>query len=197
MKFRILGLVLCGVLLFNYIGYSQDVNSETRKFNKMLTLIDAMYVDTVDMKKIVETAIVGMLKEMDPHSVYISADEIEKMKEPLEGSFEGIGVQFRLMEDTLLVVGVISGGPSEKVGILTGDRIVVVDDEVIAGVGIDNAGVAKRLRGKKGTVVKVEVVRRGEKQNLVFNITRDKIPIYSVDAAYVTKDKIGYVKLNK
>lgn len=197
MKFRIFGLVLSAILFFNFATYSQDVNSETRKFNKMLTLIDAMYVDTVDMKKIVETAIVGMLKEMDPHSVYISADEIEKMKEPLEGSFEGIGVQFRLMEDTLLVVGVISGGPSEKVGILTGDRIVVVDDEVIAGVGIDNAGVAKRLRGKKGTVVKVEVVRRGEKQNLVFNITRDKIPIYSVDAAYVTKDKIGYVKLNK
>ncbi|MCK9256041.1 MAG: S41 family peptidase [Bacteroidales bacterium] len=197
MKFRILGLVLCGVLLFNYIGYSQDVNSETRKFNKMLSLIDAMYVDTVDMKSIVETAIVGMLKEMDPHSVYISAEEIEKMKEPLEGSFDGIGVQFRLMEDTLLVVGVISGGPSEKVGILTGDRIIVVDDEVIAGVGIDNNGVAKRLRGKKGSVVKVEVLRRGEKHNLVFNITRDKIPIYSVDAAYVTDDKIGYVKLNK
>lgn len=136
MKFRIFGLVLSAILFFNFATYSQDVNSETRKFNKMLTLIDAMYVDTVDMKKIVETAIVGMLKEMDPHSVYISADEIEKMKEPLEGSFEGIGVQFRLMEDTLLVVGVISGGPSEKVGILTGDRIVVVDDEVIAGVAL-------------------------------------------------------------
>ncbi len=197
MKFRILGLVVLIIFSFNLLGFSQDVNSETRKFNKLLTLIDAMYVDTVNMNKLVETAIVGMLKEMDPHSVYISVDELEKMKEPLEGSFDGIGVQFRIMDDTLLVVGVVSSGPSEKVGILTGDRILVVDDENIAGIGIDNTGVAKRLRGKKGTVVKVEVLRRGEKQNLVFFITRDKIPIYSVDAAYTTKEKIGYIKLNK
>lgn len=185
------------MLLFSVGVIAQDVNSETRKFNKMLSLIDAMYVDSVDIDELVEVAIVSMLKDLDPHSVYISAKEIEKMKEPLEGSFEGIGVQFRLMEDTLLVVGVISGGPSERVGILNGDRIVAVDDEIIAGVGIDNDGVAKRLRGKKGTVVKVEVLRRNEKYNIVFNITRDKIPIYSIDASYITKDNIGYVKLSR
>lgn len=197
MKIKILLLVLAGILFVNSGLFAQDVNSETRKFNKMLSLIDAMYVDSVDMDELVEVAIISMLKDMDPHSVYISAEEIEKMKEPLEGSFEGIGVQFRIMEDTLLVVGVISGGPSEKVGIINGDRIIAVDDENIAGVGIDNDGVAKRLRGKKGTVVKVEVLRRGEKQNLVFNITRDKIPIYSIDASYITDDNIGYIKLSR
>ncbi len=197
MRFKELGLLLIGVLFLTINLFAQDVNSETRKFNKMLSLIDAMYVDSVDMDELVEVAIVSMLKDLDPHSVYISAAEIEKMKEPLEGSFEGIGVQFRILEDTLTVVGVISGGPSEKVGILNGDRIVVVDDENIAGVGIDNAGVAKRLRGSKGTVVKVEIIRRGTKKPLVFNITRDKIPIYSIDASYITDDNIGYVKLNK
>jgi carboxyl-terminal processing protease len=197
MRIKALGLLVVGLIVFSINISAQDVNAETRKFNKMLSLIDAMYVDSVDMDELVEVAIINMLKEMDPHSVYISAEEIEKMKEPLEGSFEGIGVQFRITDDTLLVVGVISGGPSEKVGILNGDRIVVVDDENIASVGIDNDGVAKRLRGKKGTVVKVEIIRRGEKQPLVFNITRDKIPIYSVDASYITDDNIGYVKLNK
>ncbi|MDD3861188.1 MAG: PDZ domain-containing protein, partial [Bacteroidales bacterium] len=179
MFIRYFGLVLFGCVVFSFNTFAQDVNSESRKFNKMLSLIDAMYVDSVELDDLVEVAIINMLKELDPHSMYISAEEIAKMKEPLEGSFEGIGVQFRLMDDTLLVVGVISGGPSEKVGILTGDRILVVDDENIAGVGIDNDGVAKRLRGKKGTVVKVEIQRRGEDSPLVFNITRDVIPIYS------------------
>jgi len=197
MKIKELGLLFVGIVVFSFGVLAQDVNSETRKFNKMLSLIDATYVDSVALDDLVEVAIINMLKELDPHSVYISAEEIEKMKEPLEGSFEGIGVQFRIMDDTLLVVGVISGGPSEKVGILTGDRIVKVDDENIAGMGIDNDGVAKRLRGKKGTQVVVEVIRRNEKKPLVFNITRDKIPIYSIDASYITKDNIGYVKLNK
>ncbi|HOZ29946.1 MAG TPA: S41 family peptidase [Bacteroidales bacterium] len=197
MRIICLGLFLISSFVFSLNSFSQDVNSETRKFNKMLSLIDAMYVDSVELDDLVEVAIINMLKELDPHSVYISADELAKMKEPLEGSFEGIGVQFRIMDDTLLVVGVISGGPSEKVGILTGDRIIIVDDENIADVGIDNDGVAKRLRGKKGTVVKVEILRRGEKQPLVFNITRDVIPIYSIDASYITDDKIGYIKLNK
>ncbi|HNQ67680.1 MAG TPA: S41 family peptidase [Bacteroidales bacterium] len=197
MHIRYFGLVLVSVFVFSFNAFAQDVNSETRKFNKMLSLIDAMYVDSVELDELVEVAIINMLKDLDPHSVYISAEEVEKMKEPLEGSFEGIGVQFRIMDDTLLIVGVISGGPSEKVGIMTGDRIIVVDDENIAGVGIDNTGVAKRLRGKKGTVVKVEILRRGENSPLVFNITRDVIPIYSIDASYITEDKVGYIKLNK
>ncbi len=187
-----LALALCSSSLF-----SQDLNSQTRKFNKLLALIDVMYVDTVDIDELVEVAITGMLKEMDPHSVYISAEEIEKMKEPLEGSFEGIGIQFRLMEDTLVVVGVINGGPSEKVGLRNGDRIVKVDNENIAGIEIDNTGVVKRLRGDKGTEVIVGILRKGEKKIIDFKIIRDKIPIYSVNASYITDDNVGYIKLNR
>ncbi|MDD2634850.1 MAG: S41 family peptidase [Bacteroidales bacterium] len=196
MKINKIFLVFTFVLIAAFT-YGQDVNSQARKFNKMLALIDLAYVDTVDLDDLVEVAIVEMLKELDPHSVYISAEEIEKMKEPLEGSFEGIGIQFRIMEDTLVVVGVISGGPSEKVGLTTGDRIVKVDDEVIAGVKIDNAGVAERLRGKKGTEVKVSIKRRSAKNLLDFKIIRDKIPIYSVNSSYITDDKVGYIRLSR
>lgn len=196
--YKLLYIVLISIFIcFSTTLKSQDVSSESKKFNKLLSLINATYVDSVNLKKITEKAIIEMLKDLDPHSVFMSAEEIEKMKEPLEGSFEGIGVQFRIMDDTLLIVGVINGGPSEKVGILTGDRIISVNDENIAGVKIDNNGIVKRLRGKKGSVVKVEVNRKHEKENLVFNITRDKIPIHSVDAAYITDNKIAYVRLNK
>lgn len=186
------------IVLFLSINiYGQDVVNQTRKFNQMLSLIDAMYVDTVNMNKLVEDAIVGMLKNMDPHSVYISAEEIEKMKEPLEGSFDGIGIQFRMMEDTLVVVGVISGGPSEKVGLLNGDRIVKVNDTIIAGIGMQTNDITKRLKGKKGTQVKVSVLRGNQKNLIDFNITRDKIPIYSIDASYINEDKVGYIRLNR
>ncbi|MBN2776993.1 MAG: S41 family peptidase [Bacteroidales bacterium] len=191
-------LVLAFVFVFiSSFTFAQDLNSQTRKFNKLLALIEMTYVDSVDIDELVEVAIIEMLKDMDPHSVYISSEEIEKMKEPLEGSFDGIGIQFRLMEDTLVVVGVISGGPSEKVGLMTGDRIIAVDDENIAGVGIDNAGVAERLRGKKGTQVVVTIKRRNVKKPLEFKIIRDKIPIYSVDASYITENNVGYIKLNR
>lgn len=177
--------------------YCQDVANQTRKFNQLLSLIDAAYVDTVNMKLLVEDAIISMLKDMDPHSVYISSEELEKMKEPLEGSFDGIGIQFRVLEDTIVVAGVINGGPSEKVGLLTGDRIIKANDSIIAGIGIKNNDVTKLLRGKKGTPVKIEVLRGRKKELLVFNIIRDKIPLYSVDAAYVTDDKVGYVRLSR
>jgi len=196
MKIRNYILITLLVLVSTGI-FAQDLSSETRKFNKLLALIEMTYVDSVALDDLVEVAIVEMLKDMDPHSMYISSEELEKMKEPLEGSFEGIGIQFRLMEDTLVVVGVISGGPSEKVGLMTGDRIVEVDGEVIAGIEIDNKGVADRLRGKKGTKVTVKILRRSEKKPLDFTIIRDKIPIYSVDASYITDDNVGYIKLNR
>jgi carboxyl-terminal processing protease len=177
--------------------YSQAIVEQTRKFNQLLTLIDAMYVDTVNINDVVEDAIIGMLKNLDPHSVYISAKELQRAKEPLEGSFDGIGIQFRIMEDTLVVVGVISGGPSEKVGLLTGDRIVKVNDSIIAGVKMETIDITKQLRGKKGTKVKVGVLRSNQKNLIDFNITRDKIPIYSIDAAYINDDKVGYIRLNR
>jgi carboxyl-terminal processing protease len=189
--------LVLALVLFSFTVFTQQLAEQSRKFNNLLALIDAMYVDSVNLDEIVEHAIISMLKEMDPHSQYISPDEVQRMNEPLEGSFEGIGIQFRIMEDTLVVVGVISGGPSEKIGLRNGDRIVAVDGEIIAGVGIENADVTKMLRGEKGTIVDVQIVRRGIIKPLDFTITRDKIPIFSVDAGYIINGKYGYIKLNR
>jgi len=176
---------------------AQVLNEQMHKFGRVITLINTLYVDSVSEAQLVESAIIEMLKDLDPHSVYISADEVAKMNEPLEGSFEGIGIQFRITDDTLIVSGIISGGPSEKVGIEAGDRIVAVDGKIIAGVGLKNEEVVKMLRGDKGTIVSVEVLRPGVAQKLDFSITRDKIPLFSVDAGYISKEGIGYIKLNK
>ncbi len=189
--------VILLVLFLTCNIHAQQLSEQSRKFNKLLALIEALYIDTVDLENLVEVAIVKMLQEMDPHSIYISPDEVQRMSEPLEGSFEGIGIQFRIMEDTLVIMGVISGGPSEKIGLLNGDRIITVDGENIAGVGIQNSDVTKMLRGEKGTIVDIEVVRRAVPEVLDFSITRDKIPIYSVVADYTINDNIGYVKLNR
>lgn len=193
---RILSLLVI-VLVFGASLHAQtEPIKQAKKFERLLNYIDAMYVDTANIAKITETAIVKMLQELDPHSAYISAEDVAKSKEQLDGSFDGIGVQFRLIQDTIVIQDVISGGPSEKVGLKSGDRIVEVDGEVVAGIKIDNAGVAKRLRGKKGTKVTVKVMRIGEKGLIPFEIIRDKIPIHSVDAFY-TVGETGYVKLNK
>lgn len=175
---------------------AQEV-SATEKFATLLYYIENMYVDSVDENDLVETAIRGMLEQLDPHSVYVSAEDIQATHEPLEGSFDGIGVQFNIMRDTLLVVSPITGGPSEKLGILAGDKIVEVEGENIAGVGLTNRMVMEYLKGPKGTKVKVGILRKGERELLQFNITRDKIPIYSVDAHFMVDDKIGYVKVNR
>ncbi len=167
------------------------------KFATLLKIVENSYVDSVQEEKLVEDAIVGMLKELDPHSTYITKEDLQKMNEPLQGNFEGIGIQFNILNDTILVVTPISGGPSEKVGIQAGDKIITVDGENVAGIGITNKGVADRLRGPKGTQVTVEVLRSGEKEPLEFTITRDKIPIFSVDAAYMAAPKIGYIKVNR
>ncbi len=189
--------ILASILLIGTTLFAQtEPIKQAKKFERLLNYIDAMYVDTADIAKITEVAIVKMLQELDPHSAYISADDVAKSKEQLDGSFDGIGVQFRLIQDTIVIQDVISGGPSEKVGLKSGDRIVKVNDEVVAGIKIDNAGVAKRLRGKKGTKVTVGILRPGEKDLLYFEIIRDKIPIHSVDAFYTVGD-VGYVKLNK
>lgn len=167
------------------------------KFDALLQYINYAYVDTVNEDKIVEKAIVAMLKELDPHSVYIPKKELKKMNEPLLGNFEGIGIQYNILHDTLTVISPISGGPSEKVGILAGDKIIKVDDENIAGVDLQNSDVQKKLRGKKGTKVNVSIKRFGEKELLNFTITRDKIPIYSVDASYMATPDIAYIKINR
>ena len=173
------------------------ITPELQKLNIATKAIETFYVDAVKESKLVEDAIIGMLEKLDPHSSYISKDEVQKMSEPLEGNFEGIGIQFNMLEDTLFVVQTISGGPSEKVGIRAGDRIIAVNDTIIAGVKMQNSDIMKKLRGKKGTVVRVKVVRRGEKAPIDFKIVRDKIPLYSLDAAYMLDGETGYIKLNR
>ena len=193
-------MIAIAAIVLTMNAQAQRGNREQNfKMNRVLDLIDNLYVDTANMQKLVETGIVAMLKELDPHSVYITQDDVKAMNEPLEGNFEGIGIQFSILNDTLMIVAVIPGGPSERVGLMAGDRIIYVDTANIAGVGLTNQMVQKKLRGKKGTVVGVRVLRHGSKDLIDFKITRDKIPIYSVDAAYMvdTKAGIGYIKINK
>ena len=193
---NLFNITILGLLLIPFFTFSQ-IEVETYKFSRVLSLTDNFYVDSVDKEKLVEYAIIGMLKELDPHSVYISADEVERTNEALKGSFDGIGVQFNILDDTLMVVSPIVGGPSEKLGIRAGDRIIEIDSVNVAGIGLKNSDVFKKLRGKKGTKVQVKIKRDNKDKFLEFIITRDKIPIYSVDASYVVKNDIGYIKLSR
>jgi len=191
-------LVLAVLTACPLVGQAQEtVQEQGEKFNTLLYYMNRMYVDSVDLDGLVETAIRGMLEELDPHSVYIPAEDLQQADEPLNGKFEGIGVRFNIMKDTIMVVSTIAGGPSEKLGIMSGDRIVEVDGETVAGIGIRNKGVMDRLKGPKGTHVDVGI-RRGKAKELIhFDIERDKIPIYSVDASYMVDDRIGYIKVNR
>ncbi|MBR5689769.1 MAG: S41 family peptidase, partial [Prevotella sp.] len=166
-----------------------------RKLQAAEMAITNLYVDSVDESRLVEDAIRGMLEKLDPHSTYTTAKETQSMNEPLQGSFEGIGVQFNMVEDTLLVIQPTLNGPSEKVGILAGDRIVLVNDSAIAGVKMSKEEIMKRLRGKKGTKVKLGVVRRGIGEMLNFTVTRAKIPIHTLDAYYLIRPKTGYIRI--
>ncbi len=177
--------------------YAQSFDKELHKLQMTYQLVNTFYVDTVDQGQMVEEAIVGMLKSLDPHSVYISADEVAAMNEPLDGSFQGIGIQFNILNDTLMVVSPIIGGPSEKVGILAGDRIVNVDGKNVAGIGLKNSEVFKMLRGEKGTKVKLQINRKSEQEVLSFVVVRDKIPIHSVESAYMATPQTGYVKITR
>lgn len=180
-----------------FTASSQVLNEGTLKFGRTLSLIDAFYVDSVNLDMLTEKAIIEVLKNLDPHSTYISAKDVKEMNEPLNGNFEGIGVQFNLLRDSIIIVEPISGGPSEKVGIKAGDRILTINKEKVAGIAITTSGVRSRLMGPKGTKVDITVYRKGVKDLLDFTITRDKIPIYSVDAAYMLDKETGYIKLNK
>lgn len=191
----VLTILVCG---FNRTGWGQKpVQEQGEKFNTLLYYMNRMYVDSVDLDGLVETAIRGMLEELDPHSVYIPSEDLKQADEPLNGKFEGIGVRFNIMKDTIMVVATIAGGPSEKLGIMGGDRIVEVDGEVVAGVGIRNKGVMERLKGPKGTHVEVGIQRGRMDGLLYFDIERDKIPIYSVDAHYMVNNRTGYIKVNR
>ena len=185
-------IILTIIFLIAFIpGFSQVLNENTYKIGRTLSLIDAFYVDSTDIDKMTEKTIIEMLRNLDPHSVYISAKDVKDMNEPLNGNFEGIGIQFNLLRDTIIVIEPLSGGPSEKVGLLAGDRIIVIDGEKVAGIGISTSGVRSKLMGMKGTKVNLNVFRKGEKEILDFTIVRDKIPIFSLDAAYMLYSGCG------
>ena len=172
-------------------------NEQSFKLTKAIQLIENHYFDTIDNKKLVEITITKMLKELDPHSSYIPKKKVKAVNEPLQGSFEGIGIMFNILNDTVYVISPISGGPSEKVGIQAGDRIITAEGENIAGIDITSKGVRDRLLGKKGTKVKVGIKRKRVDRLIYFTITRDKIPIHSLDAAYMIDENTGYIKLNR
>ncbi|MEQ9440803.1 MAG: S41 family peptidase [Cyclobacteriaceae bacterium] len=189
--------ILIGATMADGNGAKNDIISGYLKFKEILTYVQRDYVDKVDTDELVETAISRMLEKLDPHSVYIPAKELELAKSQLEGEFEGIGIEFNIIKDTIYVVAPLSGGPSEEVGLQSGDKIVKVDGGVVAGTGIDNRDVYELLRGKKGTEVKVDIKRKGVKDLMNFTIIRDKIPQESVDASYMVDSEVGYIKVSR
>lgn len=166
------------------------------KLNSILNIIESNYVDTVNRNDLVEAAIPAMLKKLDPHSVYIPAKDLARANEPLQGNFDGIGISFNMLTDTILVISTIPGGPSEKTGLLPGDKILYVNDSLVAGKNISDQKVMSMLKGPRGSVVKVRILRNGYKDLIPYEITRDRIPMYSIDVSYMVNDYTGYMKIN-
>ena len=189
--------ILIGAVMFGKSDGRADIFKGALKIREILGYVENNYVDTVNADELVDVAISQMLEHLDPHTAYIPAKDVELANADLEGDFEGIGVQFDIIRDTIVVVSPLSGGPSEALGIKAGDKIIKVDDENVAGVNINNEGVFRKLRGKKGTKVKVSIKRNREKSLIDFTITRDKIPTYSVDASYMIEPKTGYIKISR
>ncbi len=178
-------------------GKQTIISSHYDKIGDILNYIDQKYVDTINRTQLMDKTIDKMLSNLDPHSVYIPAQDVSEMNEGLEGNFEGIGIEFYIVQDTITVVTAISGGPSELVGIKAGDRIVKINDSLVAGTKIKDTDVKHRLRGPKGTTVKVSILRSGVKNLLDFDISRDKIPLYSIDAAYMINNETGYIRIGQ
>ena len=192
--------VICAAATFGISAQYSRSNSASRQQQKLLmveNIVNNLYVDNVDEEKIVENAVRGILENLDPHSSYSTKEETTSSQETMQGSFSGIGIQFNMQKDTLYVVQTIAGGPSEKVGILPGDRFIAVDDSIIAGRKLKNTDIMKRLRGPKGTKVNIKVKRGSNTDLLEFRITRDDIPLNSIDAVYMADGKTGYIRLSR
>lgn len=192
--------VICAAATFGISAQYSRSNSASRQQQKLLmveNIVNNLYVDNVDEEKIVENAVRGILENLDPHSSYSTKEETTSSQETMQGSFSGIGIQFNMQKDTLYVVQTIAGGPSEKVGILPGDRFIAVDDSIIAGRKLKNTDIMKRLRGPKGTKVNIKVKRGSNAELLEFRITRDDIPLNSIDAVYMANGKTGYIRLSR
>ncbi len=185
------------LLIVNAASAQRYANKETEKLDYLLYFLNNNYVDTIKTDEIVEEGIRAMLKKLDPHSIYMTREELREMDEPLVGNFDGVGIQFNILEDTIVVVNTIVGGPSEKLGILAGDKIVKIESENVAGIKLKNKDVMTRLRGPRGTVVRVSIFRKGSKNLIDYSITRDKIPLTSIDATYMLNAETGYVKLSR
>lgn len=203
MKFASYTLIITILFVISINGLAQskqrsaDPKATTMKFNTLMQLINYYYVEDVDQPKLTEEAIVAVLKELDPHSVYISKDEVEKTNEPLVGNFDGVGIQFQIYKDTILVISPVPGGPSDKLGVLAGDKIIKIDNQDAFGKKITNQYVLDHLRGPRGTKVDVAIYRKGRKELINYTIMRDKIPLNSIDASYMVTDNIGYIKLSR
>ncbi len=187
--------LLFTLLLYTSALFSQGISTgQQRKLQQVMNAVSSLYVDTINENKLIESTIRSMLEELDPHSLYTPKEEVQRMHEPIEGSFEGIGIQFQMIKDTINVVQTISGTPAEKVGMLPGDKIIKIDGETMAGVKAQNTDIFQKLRGKRGTAVDVTVLRGINEMD--FKIIRDKIPVLSIDVTYMLTDKIGYIKVN-
>ncbi len=191
------GGIFIGATFSESSPVQNDLSKDIQKFKEVLTLIDRNYVDEVNTSDLVEDAISHMLNKLDPHSYYISAKDKVAANEDLQGNFEGIGIEFNIFKDTIVVVTPLSGGPSESLGIISGDQIIAIDDKVVAGVGFTNRDVQKHLKGPKGSEVKVTIKRKNKKTPIDFEIIRDKIPQYSVDASYMIDGEKGYIKISR
>lgn len=174
---------------------TREVNRQTAKYQRLMGLIDAFYVDTVNLSALTEKAVIKVLEELDPHSVYITKEEVDEMNEPLEGGFSGIGIQFTILRDSLTIIQVLANGPSEKAGLRAGDRIVSINGQNIAGVGINNTDIRKKLKGEQGS--KVDLVIRRSGTTYPFTVIRDMIPIYSVNATYMLDNNTGYIRISQ
>lgn len=195
-------ILAAGIFLGNRLGKNPRynyafLNNKQDNLSSVINYIESRYVDTVNRKTLEESAIPAILEGLDPHSVYIPAIEMQSVNEDMQGNFEGIGVVFNMLTDTAIIIDVISGGPSDKVGILAGDRIIRVNDSLIAGQNLESDQVVKMLKGQRGTKVKVSISREGITDLINFDIIRDKIPLYSVDVAFMINQEIGYIKINR
>lgn len=191
--------IVGGILIGRFFSTQNPFGSRTQydKIESLLQCIEQEYVDTVNREELIENVMPKILGELDPHSAYIPAKDLESVNEELEGSFSGVGIQFNILNDTINVVSVIPGGPSEKVGILAGDRIIAINDSTFVGDIVSNESVMKNLKGPKGSVVKLEILRKTSKKPLTYEVTRGDIPVNSVDAAFMLDDRAGYIKVSK
>ena len=188
-------LIIIGIFLGKQLNKNDNISTND-KINSIINLINTNYVDSIN-ENFEENIINSIIKDLDPHTSYISKENYKNVEESMLGGFSGIGIEFNIIEDTIVVVSPINGGPSEKLGILSGDRIVKVDSINVAGIGIENADVIKKLRGEKGTTVSVHIKRRGVSDFLNFEITRNTIPINSVDVSLMLNDTVGFIKINR